>query len=166
MKKLLVLSFLIMTASVSSALTIGVVNVNKVLSDTKQGKEATSRLERSFKSKKNELKKDEDGIKSAEESYKKQAKILSQEARVKKEQELNQMLVEYQNKTVQYQKEMQKMEADLKKPIIQNLKGIVDEVSKSSGVDFTVEAGTSIIYAANSKNLTDDVIKAYDKKHK
>jgi len=44
---------------------------------------------------------------------------------------------------------------------------VIDEVSKSASVDMTYESSTApIVYAKDEKDLTDDVVKAYDKKFK
>ena len=67
---------------------------------------------------------------------------------------------------MEYQKEIQKMEEDMKKPILEKLRPIIDEVSKANKVALTFELTSApIIYAEAKKELTDDVIKAYDKKH-
>jgi Skp family chaperone for outer membrane proteins len=48
---------------------------------------------------------------------------------VKKEQELQQkMVIALQQTTMKYQKEIQKQEAQLKKPILENSKNIIDSL--------------------------------------
>ena len=77
------------------------------------------------------------------------------------------MIAGLQKKTMGYQKEIQKQEAQLKKPILEKLKPIIDQVSASSGVSMTFEVSSSpIVYAKNQVDITEDVIKAYYKKHK
>ena len=54
-----------------------------------------------------------------------------------------------------------------KKTILNKLRGIITDVSKKAGVDMTFESSTApIVYAKNEKDLTDEVIKEYDKKFK
>ena len=112
------------------------------------------------------LREEEDKIKKAQENYKKQSMVLADAARATKERELQEMVMSLQNKTMEYQKEIQKMEQDLKKPILERLRPIIDEVSKSNQVAMTFELSAApIVYAETKKDLSDEVIKAYDKKH-
>ncbi|MCM2350349.1 MAG: OmpH family outer membrane protein [Bacteriovoracaceae bacterium] len=164
----LILSFLLLTFSFSSfsATLIGLVDIQKIITTIKEGKGVQKTLEKSFNDKKALLKKDEDKIKKAQEDYKKQSMVLAEAARANKEREMQEMMMKLQNKTMEYQREIQKMEQDMKKPILEKLRPIIDEVSQANKVDMTFELSAApIVYAANKKDLTEEVIKAYDKKH-
>ena len=105
-------------------------------------------------------------IKKAQEDYKKQAMVLAENARSTKEREIQEMMLKLQNKTMEYQREIQKLEQDMKKPILEKLRPIIDEVSKVNKVAMTFELSAApIVYAEEKKDLTEDVIKAYDKKY-
>lgn len=160
---LLALSFL----SVAQAeVTVGLVDVQKVLTSIKEGQGVVKTLEKSFNEKKGTLKKEEERIKKAGEDLKKQASVLSEQARLTKEREIQDSIQKVQARAMEYQRDMQKMENDLKRPIIEKLRPVIEEVSKAAGVDMTFELGSApIIYAQNRKDLTEDVVKAYDKKH-
>jgi outer membrane protein len=164
----IILITLLMAISVSAAdVTVGVINIQKVISKIKEGKEVQATLEKSFKAKQKEIKAEEGKIKELQEKYQKQSALLSDEAKLKKEQEIRAKIAGLQKKTMGYQKEIQKQEAQLKKPILEKLKPIIDEVSEGSGVSMTFEVSSSpIVYAKNQVDITDKVIKAYDKKHK
>jgi len=57
------------------------------------------------------------------------------------------------------------MEQKLKTPILEKVKAVVDEVAKSADVDLVYEAATApILFAKEEKDLTDEVIKTYNKK--
>jgi outer membrane protein len=164
----LTLLFVLLAFSVNSfsAVVVGLVDIQKVITSIKEGKNVQKTLEKSFNEKKAVLKKDEDKIKKAQEDYKKQSMVLAETARMNKEREMQEMMMKLQSKTMEYQKEIQKMEQDLKKPILEKLRPIIDEVSKSAGVAMTFELSAApIVYAEAKKEITDDVIKAYDKKH-
>ena len=145
---------------------IGLVRIQKIITSIKEGKNVQKTLEKSFNDKKVILKKDEEKIKKAQEDYKKQSMVLADAARATKEQEIQEMMMKLQNKTMEYQREIQKMEQDLKKPILEKLRPLIDDVSKESKVSMTFELSAApIVYAESKKDLTDDVIKAYDKKY-
>jgi outer membrane protein len=157
---------LLLCFEVHANVTIGLVDVQKVLTSIKEGQSVMKTLEKSFNSKKDTLKKDEDKIKKAGEDLKKQAAVLSEQARLTKEREIQEEILKVQGKAADYQREMQKMENDLKRPIIDKLRPVIEEVSKAAAVQLTFELGSApIIYAESKKDLTDEVIKAYDKKY-
>lgn len=166
MKLIFALLLSIVSFSASASVLIGLVDIQKVITSIKEGKSVQKNLEKAFNDKKAILKKDEDKIKKAQEDYKKQSMVLAEGARANKEREMQEMMMAIQNKTMEYQREIQKMEQDMKKPILEKLRPIIDEVSKSKAVAMTFELSAApIIYAENKIDLTDEIIKAYDKKH-
>lgn len=166
MKSLSVLLVLLFSYSASASVLIGLVDIQKIITSIKEGKSVQKQLEKSFNDKKSVLKKDEDKIKKAQEDYKKQSMVLAEQARMQKEREMQEMMLSLQNKTMEYQRDIQKMEQDMKKPILEKLRPIIDEVSKANQVAMTFELSAApIVYAETKKDLTEEVIKAYDKKH-
>ena len=165
--KFAVLLFALCLASTSFAnVTVGLVDIQKVITTIKEGKNVMKSLEKSFNDKKALLTKEEDKIKKAQEDYKKQSAILSEQARATKERDIQQMMLGIQNKTMEFQKEIQAQEQTLKKPILEKLRPIIDEVSKASSVAMTFELSAApIVYAESKKDITDEVIKSYDKKY-
>ncbi len=166
MKSAIALFALFFTYTASASVLIGLVDVQKIITSIKEGKSVQKQLEKSFNDKKATLKKEEDKIKKAQENYKKQSMVLAEQARMTKEREIQEMVMALQNKTMEYQREIQKMEQDMKKPILEKLRPIIDEISKANQVALTFEVSAApIVYAETKKDLTDEVIKAYDKKH-
>ena len=164
--KLSTILLFLLAFNAQAAVTVGLVDVQKVLTSIKEGQSVMKTLEKSFNDKKSTLKKDEDKIKKAGEDLKKQSAVLSEQARLTKEREIQEQILKVQGKASDFQRDMQKMENDLKRPIIDRLRPIIQEVSKAAGVNMTFEQGSApIIYAEAEKNLTEDVVKAYDKKY-
>jgi len=167
--KLILLFFIVMSfgANAASDVTVGVINIQQVISKIKEGKEVQSTLEKSFKAKQKEIKAEEEKIKELQKKYQKQSALLSDDAKLKKGQEVRAMIQELQKKTMGYQKSIQKQEAELKKPILEKLKPVIDKVSEDAGVSMTFEVSSSpIVYAKNQVDITEKVIQAYDKEHK
>jgi outer membrane protein len=164
----LILGLLILTFSFPSfsSVLVGLVDIQKIITSIKEGKNVQKNLEKAFNDKKAILKKDEDKIKKAQEDYKKQSMVLAETARMNKEREMQEMMMKLQNKTMEYQKEIQAMEQDMKKPILDKLRPIIDEVSKTNAVAMTFELSAApIVYAEAKIDMSDDVIKAYDTKY-
>lgn len=166
MKAFIALLVFVIAAPSFAATLVGLVDIQKVITTIKEGKSVQKALEKSFNDKKAILKKDEDKIKKAQEDYKKQSMVLAEAARMTKEREIQEQMMKLQSKTMEYQKEIQKMEQDMKKPILEKLRPIIEEVSKANAVAMTFELSAApIIYAESKKDITSEVIAAYDKKH-
>jgi len=166
MKSLFALLILSLCVSAHSAVLVGLVDIQKIITTIKEGKTVQKTLEKAFTEKKSVLKKDEEKIKKSQDDYKKQSMVLAEQARMTKEREIQESMMKLQSKTMEFQKEIQKMEQDMKKPILEKLRPIIDEVSKASAVAMTFELSAApIIYAEAKKDLTEEVIKAYDKKY-
>lgn len=166
MKFLLALLITTFSITAQSAVLVGLVDIQKIITTIKEGKSVQKQLEKAFTDKKVILKKDEDKIKKAQEDYKKQSMVLAEAARMNKEREIQESMMKLQSKTMEFQKDIQKMEQDMKKPILEKLRPIIDEISKANAVAMTFELSAApIIYAESKKDITDEVIKAYDKKY-
>jgi outer membrane protein len=146
---------------------VGKVDIQRILLSVSEGKRVRDQLKKKFEEKQKVLKKEEKSIRTEQESFEKRKNLLSDKKKNEGGQKLQEKILKLQQKSVKYQKEMQGMENKLKKPILEKLKLVIDQVSKKSGVDITFEVSTApVVYAKESKDLTNDVIKAYDKKHK
>ena len=100
-----------------------------------------------------------------QESFEKQKAVLSETVKVSKEKELRELYLSIQDQTLNYQRELQEMERELKEPLLTKIDKITDEVAKDK-VDFEVEESSHIVgYARNRKDLTEEVIKAYNTKY-
>lgn len=162
-----VMMAMILAAPTANALVLGKVDIQKVLLTVKQGQKVRDDLKKEFDKKQAELQKEETAIRKMQEDYQKQGVVMNDKAKEKKEQEIQERIIQLQQKSMAYQKEIQEMENKLKKPILDRVKEIIDVVSKDAGVDLTYESSTApIVYAKSEKDLTDEIVKAYDKKFK
>lgn len=165
MKSFIAALALVLSSSVFAEVSVGKVDVQKVLITVKQGVAVRDQLKKSFEDKQKILKKDEDEIKKLQDDFTKKAAVINDKEKAKLEREIQEKIMAIQQKTGTFQKEIQDLEQNLKTPILERVKTIVDEVSKSASVDFVYESATApILYAKSEKDLTDEVIKAYNKK--
>jgi outer membrane protein len=164
---LVALSFALLAAPMANAIVIGKVDVQKVLVEVKEGKKVRDKLKAEFDKKQKILRKEEERIKKMKKDLDKQAAILNDQARSKKEKELQEEIFKIQQKSMSFQREIQGKENKLKAPILEKIRKIVTSVSKKMKLDVTFESSTApVIYAKEEKDITKDVIKAYNKKHK
>ena len=166
MKSLIaVVASLLIASSAFAKVSVGKVDVQKVLVSVNQGQAVRDQLKKSFDEKQKVLKDEEDKIRKLQDDYQKKASVLNDKEKGKKEREIQDKIVAIQQKTAAFQKDIQDMEQKLKTPILEKVKAVVDEVAKSADVDLVYEAATApILYAKEEKDLTDDVVKLYNKK--
>ncbi len=166
MKTLILIMAIFLSLSTFADTKVGLVKIQKIIAEIKEGKAVNKTLEKSFKSKQKSIKAEEKGIRKLQEKLQKQNKVLSENAKAKKFAEIQQKVAAARKKTQQFQKEIQTQEAQLKKPILDKLKKVIDDISKKENVDLTFEITSSpVVYAKDKVDLTAKVIKAYDKAH-
>src|SRR5210317_1893766 len=144
MFKGLLISALLFSFSASATL-VGTVDIQKVLLSVKEGQKVRDELKKEFEKKQGELKKEEDKIRKAQEDFKKQTLVLSDAAKIKKQESIQKMIMALQQKSMEYQKEIQALESKLKKPLLNKIRTIVEEVSKKEKVDLTFELSVAPI---------------------
>jgi outer membrane protein len=167
MKNLLLCIALLLSTQAFSEVKVGIVDIQKVITTIKAGKNVMKSLEKSFNQKKKKIEKEDKALRKIGEDLQKKSSLMSKSALQKKDKELRGRIQALQQMKLKANKEIQKLEAELKKPILDKLKPIIDEISKKNDVSFTVERSASpVIYAKSEVDLTAEIIKLYDKKHK
>lgn len=143
---------------------IAVVDINRVFRDSKQGKEIDqklkdqgTRLEKEMETKDAELKKLYDSLIKEAQSGK-----STKEALEKKEQDLQKRLQDFQT---QRSESIDKMNASAEtalKPLQTKTENAITALAKEKGFVLVVNSG-AVVYAPDSIDITNDVIKAVDK---
>jgi outer membrane protein len=149
----------------AGSLKIGFIDMQRAIQETSTGKKAKKDLEKEFNSKKAELQKKEEEIKKMNEDLEKKRVALSDEARSRKMQELSQEMAKFQREVTESQMNLQRREQSLTKPIVDKLQEAIDRIAKDQGFTMILEKGQqpTVIWAKKEVDLTDEVVKAYEK---
>lgn len=167
MKAMMLSVVMFLSASAGWAqVVVGKVDIQKILVTVSEGQAVREKLKKIFDKKNEELQKEEEKIRKSQEGYQKQSLVMNQAAKQQKEQEIGTMIRDLQTKSRSYNEELQEMEQKEKMPILEKLKVVIEEISKKENVDFTIEVSTApVVYAKSEKDLTEQVVEAYNKKH-
>jgi len=166
MKFAIVLCMALFMNSAMASILIGKVDIQKVLVTIKQGQDVRAKLKKNFDGKQEVIQKEEEKIRKMQEDFQKQNLVMNDKAKASKEKEIQEAIMALQQKTMGYQKEIQQMEQTMKRPILERLRDVITDVSKKAGVDVTFEASAApVVFAKTEKDITDEVIKEYDKRH-
>lgn len=140
---------------------IGVINMQKALSQTTEGKAALKKLEDMQKRMEKELKAKQDEIVRLEEDLKSQVPLMNDEMKRQKLGEFQKKAADfqeaYQNSAKKIGEEQQKLMA----PILARFEKIVTKLGKDE--NFTaILHGEVVLYSSASIDLTDRISKMYD----
>jgi len=163
----LLLAFALFGFSAQAQTKIGYVDIQKAIQETSAGKKAKKDLETDFNKKKKELEKKEADLKKMNEDLEKKALVLSEEVRTQKQQELQQEMMKYRELVGKSQMDIQKRERDLTLPILEKIRGIVEDIAKKDSYTVILEKSEqSVLYANKEIDLTDRVVKEFEKAKK
>ena len=152
------------TPLLAADLKIGVVDIQTVMEESVPGKAALKELKASFDEMKAELDEYKDKVMKLRQEIQKQSLVLSQEAQIDKETEFRQKFREFQGLQQSYQKKMGLKEEKLTKPILDELKEVIDGYGKKYGYTLVLDKKNSgAIYHDTSVDITEKVIQELNK---
>ena len=162
-KVVLVLSMLMMASFAKAEAKVGYIDMQKAIQSTSAGKKAKTELEGDFNKKKKELEKKEADLKKMGEDLEKKKSVLSEDALNKKQAELQDEMLKYRDVVGKSQLEIQKKERELTAPILEKMKKLIAKLAKEKGYAMVIENTQMVLYATPEADLTDEVIKAFEK---
>lgn len=163
MKMLMVFISALLMSSLAMAQKIGVVDMQKAVQSTAAGKKAKSELEKEFESKKKELQKREGDLKKMGEDLEKKKGVMSEEALMKKQAEFQEEMMKYRDQVGKSQMDIQKKDRDLTQPILDKMRKVIEKLAKEKGYTTVLEANAMVLFSAPENDLTNEVIKAFEK---
>lgn len=158
---------LVAAPAMAQAQKIAYIDLQKALNLSAAGKEAKEKIKAEVQGYDADVQKRQEELKKLKEDLEKQAMLLSEEARNAKERDYQQRVKEYQRFTKDIQERLQQMDADFTRKILEKLLEVAQNIGKSEGYTMILEkTESSIVYADDSIDMTDKVIKAFDKQGK
>lgn len=151
------------TAS-AEEMKLAFIHTQKVILETKAGKDGYAKLEQIVEDYRQQMQAQEDLIKSMEEELAKQGKMLSDDARLEKREELQKAYKEYSRLKEDAKAEVANREKALLDKIIDQLADVINQVARDKGYTMILDAeGPSVLYADESKDISDLIVKEFDK---
>ena len=155
---------LVAAPMIAEAQKIAYVDLQKALNLSEAGKEAKEKIKTEVQGYDAEVQQRQEELKKLKEDLEKQAMLLSEEARNAKERDYQQKVKEYQRFTKDIQETLQQMDQDFTRKILEELLKVAQSYGKSQGYAMILEkTESSIVYADESIDITDAVIKEFNK---
>jgi len=146
---------------------IAVVDMEKLQEESKSFKKTREQLRQKFESLQKKLKKERDELVKIEEELRKQSMMLSLDAKAGKQKQLRKKARYIKYLQNEYSQEMKDAEREAKERVGIEIERVVKEIGKKRGYTMVLNKGAlGLIYTDNALDITDEVIRAFDKKSK
>lgn len=160
---LLVFAFSTTAKADTAGFKVAFVDLQDALQSVDAGKNAKAQLEKEMTAKRTSLEKAQKNLQKETEEFEKKAAVMNESARAAKQAELQKKIAEFQKSFGESQMELQKRERELTKPIIDELRTIVEGMGKAQNFNLVLEKNEgAVLYAQNGTDLTKDVIAAFN----
>jgi outer membrane protein len=169
LKKCLVILTAILIASVGSSLAeeikIGIIDVNKVLNETKEGTDAKNRMKIRYDELQERLSEKQGELKNMRDELEQQKIILGKDKIKEKEDELDKELGEFRKIVAESEKEMRDTESAYTQAILEKIKKTVDTLAKEKGFNLVVDRSGGVVYADEGLDITTEVLEILNKEY-
>jgi len=147
-------------------ITIGYVDMQRVIEESKLGKQAFAALQEKYAEPQAALEKEEKSILQLQQSLAREGALMSQAELDKRKAEFQERVNQIQRKAAMAQQELSQDQAKLGGGIIKPAQEIITELGKERKLTAIFERSQSgLLYVEADKNLTDEVIKRLDAKN-
>ena len=142
---------------------IAVVDLQRALMETDDGRGAKRRLETLFKRRQKSLDAAQEELRGMKEDIEKQKNVLSREALQERLETYQKKFVSLQESYVEFQRELAAKEAELTSGILQKMQEIMRRIGQAEGYTIILEANESgVIWVPSNLDLTDQLIQRYN----
>lgn len=158
-----VFAALLCASSMAEAQKIAVVDLQRAINETEDGRKAKGQLKKLFKQKQDELDKRQNELKSQKDMLEKQKNVLARDVLSKKLEDYQKSFVDLQTKYMDYQKELASKEGELTKQIVARMENILRRIGQTEGYTLIMERNEAgVVWVPTNLDLTDVVIQKYN----
>ena len=154
---------LLVSSTPAMAAGIAVVDFQRAVTETDEGKAAQQRLDAMYASRKTEIEKMQSDLETELKDFQARAMILSEEARAEAEQTLMVKQQQFQALYVQYQQEMQQNYFTLLQDLDTKMRALTETIAREKGFDLVVDRAAIVYVGGGTIDMTDELIVRYNK---
>ena len=155
----------------AEAFKMGVVDPQSVLEKSKAGKKALDGLKEYVSTRQKLLARDEEDLRNYEKQLKEQSAKLSDTEKKDKESQFRSKIQDYQKRAQEFNQELQGKQKELVDDYMKKISVATQTVAEKGGFSLVVDKGSEqtvkiVIYSKDTIDLTDQVIKEFDRTNK
>jgi outer membrane protein len=147
--------------SMAAEIKIGYVDLAKIQSDSKAGKDALVTIEKMFKEKQTQLDQRQGELEKMMGELDKQSSMLSADVRRQKEDKLQKEYKDLQRFKSDAEEDLNKKKAEVAKQMYDEVNTVINKFGKEEGYTLILERSV-VLYAPEAVDVTDRIIKVYD----
>jgi outer membrane protein len=161
-------------AQADKAGRVGVIDIQRAMFETKRGKAAKTRLEKEAQDIEKRIQADRTTIQKEAEEFDKKAAVMNEKARMEKGRAIQKKMEELQQRAQGSQVEFQRKNEEAFRPVVDGLRQLVGEIARRRNLDMVFEnnssnvglaPGSTLIWALDRTDITEEAIKVYDEKN-
>lgn len=147
---------------------IGYVNLQRAVIEVEEGKRAQASLQKKIDEKKKAIEPKEAELKALRDTLEKQSVVKKDDAATRKQRaEFQQKLIELQQTMMKEQQELQGIEQKELSAITAKMRKVIDQIGREGGYTLILESTDArLLFAKAHLDLTNEVIRKYNAKHK
>lgn len=145
---------------------VGIIHIQNAIISTKDGQKAAGELQTKFAPKKSELEKKQNAIAQLQDQLRKGSNTMSEDAKQKLMREIDQNTKSLNRETEDDQAELDQAQNKIMQELGQRMMAVIDKYAKDNGFSLILDVSspqTPVLYAANSIDITQEIIALYDK---
>jgi outer membrane protein len=152
------------TTTAASPAKIGYIDVQRVLARSAAGVAAREQLEKERAGIQKEMDGRRQELERLRDEIDKNGPLMTADARRDKQEQFDRKRRDAARAADDFQKELEKREATLLQKVLQEMGGVIERVGKEKNYYMIVEKrNAGVLYATTDADLTDEVIRAYDR---
>ncbi|MCK5540158.1 MAG: OmpH family outer membrane protein [Deltaproteobacteria bacterium] len=151
------------TQAAKSGFKFGYIDLQKVMALSSQGEIAKQKMQAKQEELRAELQEKQAEISVLKEEFERQGMMLSSEKRKEKENDYQKMVRNFKIFVSDSEKDMKALEGEFLKKMLKELEEVTLEFGKTGKYQLILEKRSGIIYADETLDVTDKLIKAYNK---
>jgi outer membrane protein len=160
---LIALCFLPVSAVAADSFKVGVVDLQRCIQESIEGKRAKDKLQATKDDMQKKLDERQNKLLEIKKELEKQSMMLSMDAKEDKEKEFERQRREFKYFYDDISNQMRKAEAEVRKVLLEDLAKVVGDIGAKGKFTLILERRSSgIMYLQNTIDITDEVLKAYD----
>lgn len=162
MLRLFVTLLMLVVASPALAGTIAVVDFERAVNETEEGKAAQERLDTMYSTRKTEIERLRTELEKELEDYQARSMILSEEARAETERRLLEKQGAFEETYMRYQSEMQSTYYTLLADLDEKMRKLTKTIAAEQGYDLVIDKAAVVYSGGETLDMTDLLIKRYN----
>ena len=160
---LLLVGFSVAPGRCADVAKIGIIDFQRILDVSIQGKAAQDEINNKGKQWEATLKKKGDEIQEAQKNFERESLVMSKEQRAERERDIRIQIGDFQKMQQEYGNAARQLQFEHIQRIRNQVEGLVVEIGKKEGFLLIIESKEAgVVYAPESVDITDRVIKQYD----